>query len=264
MWIQTRAKYTQSTQCQRCHLCFGEFNISITLDLCRNKSVEISHWNAKSIFTVLMKSIMHRTNGLTRSNFPHFYLYKVYAGIRTKMTKNYEGKKRKRKIGWVQGSHEVQDGQVALNFKHLTKHSHPRAPRPFRPRVEPFGIVAGSVTREATDRAYQIKFHCHTVSQNPLPNPAAIRCGTYVCIAVAREQSRPDINPGRKHKSKSPTPVAGLVTQLRFCPRITTALENARPVVDAAALKIRRIGARINGRCARYFFSEGQFNSSTR
>lgn len=47
-------------------------------------------------------------------------------------------------------SHEAQDGQVTLKFKQLTKHS-----RPFRfVAAGPFGIVTGSVAREAADRGY--------------------------------------------------------------------------------------------------------------
>lgn len=97
-------------------------------------------------------------------------------------------------------SYDIQDGQVTLNFKQLTK-QHSR-PRPFI--AGPPGIVADSVAREAADRDYQIEFHCHTVPQNAQPCDNQVR---HVRTPIVCEQS-PDISPGRKHKSKSPTPAS--------------------------------------------------------
>lgn len=65
--------------------------------------------------------------------------------------------------GWA-GRVEFQ----AVNETTLTR------PRPFDPlsalgAAGPPGIVTDSVAREAADRNYQIRFHCHAVPQNPCP-----------------------------------------------------------------------------------------------
>jgi len=87
------------------------------------------------------------------------------------------------------------DAVIALNFQQLTK---PSALPPCRAFA---GIVASSVAREATDRGYQIGFHCHIVPQNPCPTLRQSGAAH-----SQHEQSCPDISAGRKHKSKPPTP----------------------------------------------------------
>lgn len=107
-------------------------------------------------------------------------------------------------------SHNIQDGQVALNFKQLTKqHSHTPGPStPFPPSAPP-GLLALSQTQ------WPVKLPIETIRSGFIVTPflktPAQPCGNqvrHVRTTIAREQSRPDISPGRKYKSKSPAPAS--------------------------------------------------------
>lgn len=110
----------------------------------------------------------------------------------------------KTKKGRSERLRESQDGQVALNFKQLTKHSYggPSALPPCYSRA----FVADSFAREAADRELsEIGFHCHTVPQNSCPTlrqSGAARTYTYRANKVVRILAQEgNINPSHLHLS---------------------------------------------------------------
>jgi len=105
-------------------------------------------------------------------------------------------------------SHNIQDGQVALNFKRLTKHSHPR---PFGPP----SALSSPGPSALSQTQWPVKLPIETIRSDFIVTlflkTRAQPCSNqvrHVRMATGREQSRPDINPGRKYKSKLPAPAS--------------------------------------------------------